>query len=402
MAKTIAFFDIECGIDSKKIYDIGAVKNRNDIFHKSSAGDFAKFITNCEYICGHNIIQHDIKYLNYSLGYSLAHKKIDTLYLSPLLFPKRPYHALLKNDKIQSDEFNNPVNDAKKAEVLFYDEINAFQILPDEIKEIYYALLHKQAEFKDFFTYIGYKCNTDNVAYKIQSYFSGRICQNAPVKDFVINNPVELAYALALINTGDSSSITPPWLLNNYHGIENIIRLLCNTLCREKCSYCSNFLDVKKALKKYFDFDNFRTYNGEPLQEMAAQAAVEEESLLAIFPTGGGKSLTFQIPALMAGNNARGLTVVISPLLLLMCDKEAIEVQKILPFLSDTWPLCRIGRAVIRASQSCRQSCNKSQCPACGCRSHHSCTHAPQFSRSFPAREWGSVLQRQGACGQCP
>ena len=87
---------------------------------------------------------------------------------------------------------------------------------------------------------------------------------------------------------------------------------------------------------------------------------------------------------------------------LLMCDKEAIEVQKMLPFLSDTWPLCRIGRAVIRASQSCRQSCNKSQCPACGCRSHHSCTHAPQFSRSFPAREWGSVLQRQGACGQCP
>ena len=74
---------------------------------------------------------------------------------------------------------------------------------------------------------------------------------------------------------------------------------------------------------------------------------------------------------------------------LLMCDKEAIEVQKILPFLSDTWPLCRIGRAVIRASQSCRQSCNKSQCPACGCRSRHSCTHARRFSQSFPARGWG-------------
>ena len=97
-----------------------------------------------------------------------------------------------------------------------------------------------------------------------------------------------------------------------------------------------------------------------------------------------------------------GAPPLIHPRTLLMCDKEAIEVQKILPFLSDTWPLCRIGRAVIRASQSCRQSCNKSQCPACGCRSHHSCTHAPQFSRSFPAREWGSVLQRQGACGQCP
>ena len=87
---------------------------------------------------------------------------------------------------------------------------------------------------------------------------------------------------------------------------------------------------------------------------------------------------------------------------LLMCDKEAIEVQKILPFLSDTWPLCRIGRAVIRASQSCRQSCNKSQCPACGCRSRHSCTHARRFSQSFPARGWGSIPQRQGACGQSP
>ena len=90
------------------------------------------------------------------------------------------------------------------------------------------------------------------------------------------------------------------------------------------------------------------------------------------------------------------------PEFLLMCDKEAIEVQKILPFLSDTWPLCRIGRAVIRASQSCRQSCNKSQCPACGCRSRHSCTHAQRFSQSSPARGWGSIPQRQGAFGRYP
>ena len=44
---------------------------------------------------------------------------------------------------------------------------------------------------------------------------------------------------------------------------------------------------------------------------------------------------------------------------LLMCDKAAIEVQKILPFLSDTWPVRRIGRAVIRASQARRRSCDE-------------------------------------------
>ena len=48
-----------------------------------------------------------------------------------------------------------------------------------------------------------------------------------------------------------------------------------------------------------------------------------------------------------------GKDIELIPRSMLMCDKEAIEVQKILPFLSDTWPLCRIGRAVIRASQSC-------------------------------------------------
>ena len=51
------------------------------------------------------------------------------------------------------------------------------------------------------------------------------------------------------------------------------------------------------------------------------KAAVKGESLLAIFPTGGGKSLTFQLPALMAGHSVHGLTVVISPLQSLMKDQ---------------------------------------------------------------------------------
>ena len=40
-----------------------------------------------------------------------------------------------------------------------------------------------------------------------------------------------------------------------------------------------------------------------------------------MFPTGGGKSITFQVPALMSGINSRGLTVVISPLQSLMKDQ---------------------------------------------------------------------------------
>jgi len=50
-----------------------------------------------------------------------------------------------------------------------------------------------------------------------------------------------------------------------------------------------------QGLKRFFCFDDYRTYAGEPLQMHAVQAAVDNKSLLAIFPTGGGKSITFQV-----------------------------------------------------------------------------------------------------------
>ena len=78
---------------------------------------------------------------------------------------------------------------------------------------------------------------------------------------------------------------------------------------------------MRAQLKDFFGFDSFRTYDGEPLQEKAAAAAVAGRSLLAVFPTGGGKSITFQLPALIAGETSRGLTVVISPLQSLMKDQ---------------------------------------------------------------------------------
>ena len=59
-------------------------------------------------------------------------------------------------------------------------------------------------------------------------------------------------------------------------------------------------------------YEKYREFDGEPLQEKAVSAALNDKSLLAIFPTGGGKSITFQIPALMAGENYKGLTNLIS------------------------------------------------------------------------------------------
>ena len=65
-------------------------------------------------------------------------------------------------------------------------------------------------------------------------------------------------------------------------------------------------------LKDVFGFDGFR-----PGQEEIVEAVTAGENVLAIMPTGGGKSLCFQLPALMR----EGVTVVISPLIALMRDQ---------------------------------------------------------------------------------
>jgi len=321
MAKSIVFIDSEVGVDDKKIHDLGAVRSDRSTFHSASVRDFCAFISGTEFLCGHNIFHHDMVFIKPHISGGITDKYIDTLYLSPLLFPKRPYHALLKDDKLQSDELNNPLNDAQKAEKLFYDEVNAFNTLSSQMKQIYCCLLYQFEEFKSFFDYINFVPYGSNVEKLIAIEFKGKICSNADISLLIKHYPVELAYALALIGSDDYHSITPLWLLKNYPKIENVIKFLRNTPCDAGCSYCSEVLNIHKELKKIFGYDSFRTYNGEPLQEKAAQAAVDGKSLLAVFPTGGGKSITFQLPALMSGKTVHGLTVVISPLQSLMKDQ---------------------------------------------------------------------------------
>ena len=66
------------------------------------------------------------------------------------------------------------------------------------------------------------------------------------------------------------------------------------------------------TVKKYWDYDSLR-----PLQREAMTAAVEGRDSLVVLPTGGGKSLCYQAPALLSDR----LTVVVSPLISLMKDQ---------------------------------------------------------------------------------
>lgn len=71
-------------------------------------------------------------------------------------------------------------------------------------------------------------------------------------------------------------------------------------------------MDAKKILKQYWNFESFKG-----LQENIINAVLEEKDVVALLPTGSGKSICFQVPALMK----EGMCVVISPLIALMKDQ---------------------------------------------------------------------------------
>lgn len=313
----LAFIDVEVGFTDKKVFDYGVVKEDGAVLHTRSVAEFNAFISSCDALCGHNILNHDLKYLKLQKDYTF----LDTLPLSPLLFPNKPYHRLLKDDKLQVDELNNPVNDSLKARDLFYDEVSAWNALSSKKKEIFFHLLRDMPEFKGFMHWIGQGLLVrSEIDALIKSEYQGRICENANIKAVAKHYPVELAYALAIIDTTDISSLTPAWVLRNYPKVNNVMTFLCNTSCG-KCDYCGSKLDAHIGLKEFFGYDEFRLFDGEPMQQNAVESAIRGESILTIFPTGGGKSLTFQLPALIAGRNMHGLTIVISPLQSLMKDQ---------------------------------------------------------------------------------
>lgn len=81
-------------------------------------------------------------------------------------------------------------------------------------------------------------------------------------------------------------------------------------------------MDAKQILKKYFGYDSYK-----PGQEDVIDAVLSGKDVLAVMPTGAGKSVCYQVPAMLF----QGITIVISPLISLMQDQVKALIEAGIP-----------------------------------------------------------------------
>ena len=144
-----------------------------------------------------------------------------------------------------------------------------------------------------------------------------------------------LAYVLAWLSVSGSNSVMPPWVRHQFPEAGQLVRRLRETPCAAAdCEWCAEQHDARKQLARWFGFSDFRSEPadeaGRSVQQSVVEAAMAGEHTLAILPTGAGKSLCYQVPALSHYDKTGALTVVISPLVALMADQVAgLEKQGI-------------------------------------------------------------------------
>ncbi len=343
---------------SGKLRHIGAILNGRVFERKETAGSSAtlkqldEIARDADFVLGHNLLGHDFPVLQSSFPWLQFLNKpvIDTLYLSPIAFPQNPYHRLVKDYKLVRATINNPVEDAKLAASVFNDQWDSFQNLFAKAPELiqFYRYCFHDSIFNGFsgkglsavFSLLSFDA-IDDPAKALGCFInqtSGKVCTNGvnqtipALLDDDTKRPAA-AFCLAWLQVAGGNSVLPPWVRYRFPEIPTIIKALREIPCGDDaCAYCSENHDPERQLTKLFGYPSFRetpqTKEGESLQRAIVLGCMGDQPTMGILPTGGGKSLCYQLPALVRYWRRGTLTVVISPLQALMKDQVDNLIKK--------------------------------------------------------------------------
>lgn len=273
-------------------------------------------------VCGHNFRRFDHPHLIKQAPELSDWNVIDTLELSILAFPLQHKHKLNKEYKQSEYSSNCPLEDARATRLLLHVQIEALQNKPQSLRHLLTWLLgcgYEKAScaYKQLFCdVLGWnmapvrieKLPTEMLLGVNQSYLHQLL-----LSPQTYNFDTKLCVAALLVwnyetNLKNEREAFSNWLSNlaPFQDVLNNLFPLVN----------SEFA-IESHLE-HFGISSFR-----PLQEKAVKSIVNRECPLIMMPTGGGKSLCYQLPALMFHHRQKALTVVISPLQALMADQVA-------------------------------------------------------------------------------
>ncbi len=328
-----------------------------------------------DFLLGHNLIAFDLPRLraaNPSLRL-LRLPAVDTLRLNPLAFPRNPYHHLVKHyqdGQLKRGRVNDPELDARLTLEVFANQQKALRAAPPDLLTAWHWLttVEDGAGFDRVFAALRRAGRPSDAEARaaMRARAAGAACQthaNEAIRA-AARHGWALAYALAWLSVAGGNSVMPPWVRHQFPEAGRLVRRLRNTACADPaCNWCRERHDARQELSRWFGFSDFRPQpadeRGRSRQQAIIEAAMAGEHALGILPTGAGKSLCYQAPALSRYDKTGALTVVISPLVALMADQVAgLEAKGIgscvtingllsMPERSDALDRVRLGDAGI-------------------------------------------------------
>lgn len=346
-----------------RIQSLGAVRGPDEIRHgpitrSAALRVLGRFSEGASFLVGHNALFHDRRFLVCANEEDLLPLPwLDTLLLSALAFPRRPYHRLVKDYKLVRTAPNDPVADARLALRVLADSVRALatadprlcalirtacaeglggssnsiqQLAVAESRLQWTRPLGDRGGHELLLSRMGAPHLSRAMAVETFVELHGdRICAThgpAAVERAIQEDPLVMAFVAAWIGATEIGSVIPAWVRGQFPSVVTLSDQLRSQPCTSpECVWCRSESDAVSHLRRVFGFDGFRaepaTPDGRSLQQSIVEAGMRGVSHLAILPTGGGKSLCFQLPALVRHRHRGQLTVVVSPLQALMKDQ---------------------------------------------------------------------------------
>ena len=272
--------DLEVGKRTERINALAAVDSDGRSFVRTklrgaklsdALHELDDFAAPAEVILGHNLIHFDLPHLRAAApDLRLLHRPaLDTLMLSPLAFPKNPYHHLVKHyldGDLVRERRNDPEHDARLALKLFEEERAALGKVGSDLLLAWHWLTSRGGAFIAFDAFFGALRDSSRPSDReakdaIDRLLAGNAC--ATRGGAVVSGGGELgwplAYVLAWLSVAGGNSVMPPWVRHQFPEAGKLLAELRDHACTASdCGWCTEMHDARAELRRWFGFDDFR------------------------------------------------------------------------------------------------------------------------------------------------